>query len=77
MFLPWNKRASQAHRLLLGIVALAAFILPCSLRAEFALSVTRSWEAPTAVLKFQYRLFPLAEVEKTEVSQDGNPVPFQ
>ncbi|MEI6561190.1 MAG: FHA domain-containing protein [Verrucomicrobiota bacterium] len=75
-----NKHLAGVHKLAPGLAALfaLAFLLPIA-RAELDPALTRSSEesSPTALLKFQYRLFPSAEVEKIVVTQNGKPVEFR
>jgi len=80
MFPLRNKHLQRARKLPVGLAALLsiAFLLPVA-RAEFDPAFSRSSEeaAPTALLKFQYRLFPTAEVEKVVVSQNGKALEFR
>ena len=70
MFPFWNK-----HRA--GVSALFLSLLLVPFASEAAIdTVSRSWEEP-GLLKFQYRLFPAAEVEKVEVTQNGKALPFR
>ncbi len=73
-----NKPSTRAQKL--GLAALLAFaaLLPIA-RAELDPALSRSSEetTPKAQLKFQYRLFPSAEVTKIAVSQGGKALEFR
>ena len=75
-----NKRLAGVRKLSSGLaVLLALALLPPVARAELDPALSRSSEetTPTALLKFQYRLFPSAEVEKVVVTQNGKPLEFR
>ena len=63
---------------LMGCAALlsAAFFPGTSAWAELDPAATRSSEEPP-ILKFQYRLFPAAEVDTLRVTQNGRPLEFR
>ena len=74
------KSWRHSLRLLAGVATgvCAALLFPPASKAEFDAKTTRSWELSSpAILKFQYRLFPQAEVEKITVVQDGKPLEFR
>ena len=75
-----NKHLAGVGTLSPGLAILLAItlLLPVA-RAELDPALTRSSEetTPTPVLKFQYRLFPSAEVEKVVVAQNGKPLEFR
>jgi hypothetical protein len=71
MFPFWNKRRAGVASLLLSL-----WLVPFASEAEIDPVVSRSWEQPTGVLVFQYRLFPQAEVEKIAVTQNGKALDF-
>jgi hypothetical protein len=68
MFPFWNKHRG-------GFAALLLSLLPFASEAAID-TVSRSSEE-SGLLKFQYRLFPAAEVEKIEVTQNGKPLAFR
>ena len=59
-------------KFLTGCAALLLFLPGTPARAELDPAATRSLEEP-ALLKFQYRLFPAAEVATVRVTQNGQP----
>lgn len=73
MFSFWNKRSRHTLNLLAGTVALLGSLsFPSLSLADFDPYLTRSSESQSPpLLKFQYRLYPAAEVEKLDVSQSG------
>ena len=80
MFPSRNKHFPRARRFSLGLAAVLSIgLLHPLARAEFDPAFSRSSEetAPTARLKFQYRLFPAAEVEKVAVTQGGKALEFR
>lgn len=78
MFSLWNKHWRRIAKFLTGCAALlpTACLPGTSARAELDPAVTRSIEEP-AGLKFQYRLFPAAEVVSVRVTQNGKPLDFR
>ena len=78
MFSLWNKHWRRVAKFLTGCAALlsTACLPGTSARAELDPALTRSIEEP-AGLKFQYRLFPAAEVETIRVTQNGKPLEYR
>ena len=75
-----NKHLAGARKFSPGLAALLTLVLLLPVaRAELDPALSRSSEetTPTALLKFQYRLFPSAEVEKVVVTQNGKPLEFR
>jgi len=75
-----NQPSRRVQKLLVGFAAVLAVALIFSTvsRAEFDLGVSHSEEdKASALLKFQYRLFPAAEVETFKVTQNGTPLEFR
>ena len=73
---PLILNRARALRAALGTVFSAAFLWAGTAHAGLDPSTTRSAE-DKAVLTFQYRLAPNAEVEKVEVAQNGKPLEFR